>query len=84
MSDQKPWLGSRLFGMCMVNREGGMATVGTTLTITDFSNLDDGRIFVVTKGESAPYIASSRCLCWTAEPVTLCRRLGEVSGAEDY
>ena len=54
MSDQKPWLGSRLFGMCMVNREGGMATVGTTLTITDFSNLDDGRMFVVTKGGSAP------------------------------
>lgn len=44
-----PFVGSRLFGMCMANKEG-MRRVGTTLEIKQHTTIGDGRLLVTSKG----------------------------------
>lgn len=53
VNDQKPWCGSRLFGMCFSSQEG-MAAIGTTLYITGHDRLPDGRLLIATKGMPWP------------------------------
>ncbi|KAG2483031.1 hypothetical protein HYH03_018061 [Edaphochlamys debaryana] len=51
-----PFCGSRRFGMCYVESRSDssgasrMASVGTTLEIVDFAHVQDGRIFITSKG----------------------------------
>jgi len=45
-----PWCGTKRFGMCYVDEGGRLAAIGTTLEIVDHAHIQDGRIFVTTKG----------------------------------
>lgn len=47
VNTEKPWCGTRLFGMAFYDqRNQGLASIGTLLEITEHANLDDGRILV--------------------------------------
>ncbi|PSC67358.1 ATP-dependent protease [Micractinium conductrix] len=47
VNTEKPWCGSRLFGMAFYdNKSQGLASIGTLLEITDHANLEDGRMLV--------------------------------------
>ncbi|GAX85660.1 hypothetical protein CEUSTIGMA_g13075.t1 [Chlamydomonas eustigma] len=48
---ESPWCGSKRFGMCYVDNEGRMASVGSTLEISEFANVPDGRLFITSKGK---------------------------------
>jgi Lon protease-like protein len=48
---ESPWCGSKRFGMCYVDNEGRMASIGSTLEISEFANVPDGRLFVTSKGK---------------------------------
>ncbi|GLI60943.1 hypothetical protein VaNZ11_003181 [Volvox africanus] len=56
VQSDSPFCGSRRFGMCYVDGRADpsgasrMASVGTTLEIVDFAHVQDGRIFVTSKG----------------------------------
>lgn len=50
VSTEAEWCGTKRFGMCYVDKEGRMASIGTVLEITEFENVPDGRIFVTNKG----------------------------------
>lgn len=50
VNDEKPWHGSRLFGMCFITGDGRMSSVGTTLNITQHQRFPDGKMFVNSKG----------------------------------
>lgn len=51
VSPDKPWRGSRRFGMVLYDSNaGGLATVGTVLEIIEHSTIDDGRLLVQTVG----------------------------------
>ncbi|KAF5826116.1 PUA-like domain-containing protein [Dunaliella salina] len=43
--------GTKKFGMCFMDREGRLASIGTLLEIQDFAHMQDGRIFVTTMGK---------------------------------
>eukprot|EP00198_Chlamydomonas_reinhardtii_P005630 XP_001694966.1 predicted protein [Chlamydomonas reinhardtii] len=51
-----PFCGSRKFGMCYVDGRADpsgasrMASIGTVLEVVDFAHVQDGRIFLTTKG----------------------------------
>ncbi|GLC41480.1 hypothetical protein PLESTB_001007100 [Pleodorina starrii] len=53
---ESPFCGSRRFGMCYVDGRpdpsgaSRMASVGTVLEVVDFAHVQDGRIFITTKG----------------------------------
>ena len=49
VDEDSPFAGSREFGMCLTTQQG-MATVGTTLRVEEFSHLPDGRLLVTNKG----------------------------------
>ncbi|KAK9846374.1 hypothetical protein WJX81_002581 [Elliptochloris bilobata] len=42
----KPFCGSRQFGMCWMNSDGGLAAIGTLLRIERHSRMPDGRLAV--------------------------------------
>lgn len=47
VSPEKPWRGSKRFGMAFYDQtQGGLASVGTVLEIQDHSSLDDGRMLI--------------------------------------
>lgn len=53
--------------MCLVDNEGHMATVGTTLEIVDFAHVADGKIFITNKGRErfkvgSTGLAGQRCI----------------------
>lgn len=51
VSADKPWAGTRRFGMCFFDPQSkGLASVGTVLEITQHNCTDDGRILVQTTG----------------------------------
>ncbi|GIL62171.1 hypothetical protein Vafri_16436 [Volvox africanus] len=56
VQSDSPFCGSRRFGMCYVDGRADpsgasrMASVGTTLEVVDFAHVQDGRIFVTSKG----------------------------------
>ena len=51
VSPDKPWKGTRRFGMAFFNQQAnGLATVGTVLEITEHSLLEDGRLLINTVG----------------------------------
>lgn len=51
VSPDKPWRGTRRFGMVLYDSNaGGLATVGTVLEVVDHSTMDDGRLLVQTIG----------------------------------
>jgi len=50
VQEDSDWCGTKRFGMCYVDQEGRMAAIGTTLEITDFDNVPDGRLLVNNKG----------------------------------
>lgn len=51
VSPDKPWRGTRRFGMSLFDSNaGGLATVGTVLEITEHSMVEDGRILIQTIG----------------------------------
>ena len=41
-----PFLGSKEFGMCFIDRDGAIASIGGLLSIEEFKTLDDGRLYV--------------------------------------
>lgn len=49
-NESSPFLGSRKFGMCFVNSEGGLAATGTMLEIVHHDKLDDGRMLINSVG----------------------------------
>ena len=49
VDEDSPFAGSREFGMCLTTQQG-MATIGTTLRVEEFSHLPDGRLLVTNKG----------------------------------
>lgn len=52
VSTDKPWCGSRRFGMVFYDsQQGGVSSVGTVLKIKRHVNLDDGRILVENVGQ---------------------------------
>ncbi|KAL4430787.1 hypothetical protein ABPG75_006043 [Micractinium tetrahymenae] len=47
VNTEKPWCGSRRFGLAFYdNQQQALAAIGTLLEITEHSNLEDGRILV--------------------------------------
>jgi len=47
VSPDKPWKGTRKFGMAYYDQQaGGLASVGTVLEIQDHSTMDDGRMLI--------------------------------------
>lgn len=50
VDDSSVFAGSKRFGMCYVNGQGGLATVGSVLEIHSHEKLPDGRMLVVSKG----------------------------------
>lgn len=50
VSDDKPWVGTRSFGLCWSDGKGGVAGVGTRLAINKHAMLPDGRLFVESRG----------------------------------
>ena len=48
---EKPYCGSRKFGLSWVNTEGHLANVGTILEIERHMRLEDGRLAVNCRGE---------------------------------
>ena len=51
VSKESPWCGTKRFGMCYVDQEGRMASIGSTLEIMEFANVPDGRLFITNKGK---------------------------------
>lgn len=51
ISPEKPWKGTRRFGMAFFNQQAnGLAAVGTILEITEHSLMEDGRLLINTVG----------------------------------
>ena len=47
VSDDKPWKGTRRFGMAYYDQQaGGLASVGTVLEIREHSTMEDGRMLI--------------------------------------
>uniref|UniRef100_A0A7R9VVR1 Lon N-terminal domain-containing protein n=1 Tax=Chlamydomonas euryale TaxID=1486919 RepID=A0A7R9VVR1_9CHLO len=46
------WCGTKRFGMCYLDNNGNMSSVGTQLEILEFAGVPDGRLFVTGKGRS--------------------------------
>lgn len=44
------FVGCRKFGMCLVDSKGRLAGIGTTLEVQQFLPLDDGRLYITSKG----------------------------------
>jgi len=64
-----PFCGTKKFGMCFVDNEGRLASIGTTLEIVDFAHVkQDGRLFVTNKGRERFQIKS----VIKEKPVLLC------------
>lgn len=52
VNTEKPWCGSRRFGMAFYDPQSqGLASIGTLLEITDHANLEDGRLLVNNVGK---------------------------------
>ena len=51
VSPDKPWKGTRRFGMCYFDQQAnGLAAIGTVLEITEHSLMEDGRLLINTIG----------------------------------
>lgn len=44
------FVAARRFGMCLVDSKGRLASIGTTLEVKQFLPLDDGRLYITSKG----------------------------------
>ena len=52
VSPEKPWKGTRRFGMAYYDQQaGGLASVGTVLEIQDHSSMEDGRMLIENVGK---------------------------------
>jgi Lon protease-like protein len=52
VSDDKPWKGTRRFGMAYYDQQaGGLASVGTVLEIREHSTMEDGRMLIENVGK---------------------------------
>ena len=43
---ESPFVGTKQFGMCYVDKEGNIASVGSVLEIGEHQQLDDGRLYI--------------------------------------
>ena len=51
VSDDKPWKGTRRFGMAYYDQQaGGLASIGTVLEIREHSTMEDGRMLIENVG----------------------------------
>ena len=51
VADDKPWKGTRRFGMAYYDQQaGGLASIGTVLEIREHSTMDDGRMLIENVG----------------------------------
>ncbi|EFN59067.1 hypothetical protein CHLNCDRAFT_137801 [Chlorella variabilis] len=70
VNTEKPWCGSRLFGMAFYDPQSqGLASIGTLLEITDHANLEDGRMIVNNVGRQRFKILE----VVEEKPVLICR-----------